>query len=213
MIKVREGSAAPVVFHLSEADGSGADLAGRRVEVILVDKDENAEETQKYSNVDAHSRVSVGARNQTQVLSSSGGEGTFTLSYGEEQTAALSLTATAAQVQAALAALSSIGVGNVKASGGPLGTKDVVVEFIGDLFGDPQPLLVSSSKTVTVTGQTVVVFTPKPDTFRAKLSPYKAYVRKIEPSGEVYTYPEEESGEFFFEIQVEPSFVFPWHGG
>lgn len=48
-------------------------------------------------------------------------------------TSALNYNCTAANVKAALEALSGIGVGNVNCSGGPLNTTPIIVEFVGDL--------------------------------------------------------------------------------
>jgi hypothetical protein len=64
-----------------------------------------------------------------------GGSGltSFTLTFGGQTTASIDDDATAAQVQAALEALSTIGAGNVSVTGGPLGTGPFTVTFIGDL--------------------------------------------------------------------------------
>ncbi len=208
-ITVREGSQATLFFPLTDATGQGADLAGKRVELILVDKDQNREESRVISNVEGsvYGRLSVGARNHRQVLTAVGGSGTFQLQYGGSTTAVLSSTASAAQVQAALASI--VGADNVVCQGGPLGTAAVLIEFVGSLFEQAQPLLVpinvSEGLTVTVVGQTVVYFTPAPRTFWAELSPYKAYFRVIDAVGTILTYPED--GEYFIEIVVQPGYV------
>lgn len=64
-----------------------------------------------------------------------GGSGltSFTLTYSGQTTASIDDDATAAQVQAALEALSNIGEGNVEVTGGPLGTGPFSVKFVGDL--------------------------------------------------------------------------------
>jgi hypothetical protein len=67
--------------------------------------------------------------------------GTFAMVYDGETTTAISGTSTAAQVQAALEALPSIGTGGVTCSGGPVGTNDVVITFAGALAGLAQPLI------------------------------------------------------------------------
>lgn len=66
-----------------------------------------------------------------------GGSGltSFTLTFGGQTTASLDDDATAAQVQAALEALSTIGADNVVVSAGPLGTQPFMVEFVGALGG------------------------------------------------------------------------------
>ena len=72
--------------------------------------------------------------NEVQTLSITGTPtgGTFTITFGGETTAAIDYDATAAEVQAALVALSSIGAGNMLCSGGPLPGTAVVCEFQGD---------------------------------------------------------------------------------
>lgn len=64
-----------------------------------------------------------------------GGSGltSFTLTFGGQTTASIDDDATAAQVQAALEALSTIGAGNVAVTGGPIGTGPFTVTFQGDL--------------------------------------------------------------------------------
>lgn len=59
--------------------------------------------------------------------------GTFTLSFGGQTTGDLDWDSTAAEIETALEALSSIGTGNVTATGGPLNTTAVVVTFGGAL--------------------------------------------------------------------------------
>lgn len=56
---------------------------------------------------------------QTVGISGTPTGGTFTLAYAGQTTASIAYNATAAQVQSALEALSTIGVGNVSVAGGP----------------------------------------------------------------------------------------------
>lgn len=73
------------------------------------------------------------ASNAAQTVSITGNPtgGTFTLTYLGQTTAAIPYNATAAQVEAALAALSNIGAGKVRCSGGPLpGTAITVLLFV-----------------------------------------------------------------------------------
>jgi len=77
-----------------------------------------------------------------QSLSVTGGtptSGTFTLTFGGQTTAAIPFNATAAQVQSALVAISSIGAGNVTCSGGPLPASSVLISFSGSLAFRSQP--------------------------------------------------------------------------
>lgn len=57
--------------------------------------------------------------------------GTFTLTLGGQTTAAIPYNATAAQLQAALVALSTVGAGGVACTGGPLPGTPIVVTFAG----------------------------------------------------------------------------------
>jgi hypothetical protein len=84
--------------------------------------------------------------------------GTFTLTYGGQTTTALAFNATAAAIQAALEALSSIGPGNVVCAGGPISTTAVTVQFTGALGALDAgaitydiALVTGSSPTLTVT--------------------------------------------------------------
>jgi hypothetical protein len=70
---------------------------------------------------------------QTLSISGSPTGGTFTLTFGNQTTAAIPFNATAAQVQTALQALSSIGAGNVACSGGQLPGTGVLIMFQGAL--------------------------------------------------------------------------------
>lgn len=59
--------------------------------------------------------------------------GTFNLTFNAEESGAIDFDATAAEVQAALEAVSTIGAGNVVCTGGPLNTAPVEVQFVRDL--------------------------------------------------------------------------------
>lgn len=74
----------------------------------------------------------VNAVQQVSITGSPTG-GTFTLTYSAQTTAAIAYNATAAAVQTALQALSSIGSGNVSCTGGPLPGSAVNATFIGTL--------------------------------------------------------------------------------
>jgi len=73
---------------------------------------------------------------QTLSISGTPTGGTFTLSYKGQTTAAIAYNAAAAAVQSALAALSTIGTGNVSCSGGALPGTPVVIAFTGTLAND-----------------------------------------------------------------------------
>ena len=57
--------------------------------------------------------------------------GTFTLTFNGQTTAPIPYNATAAQIQAALEALSNIAVGDILAAGNPINTANVTVNFRG----------------------------------------------------------------------------------
>jgi flagellar hook protein FlgE len=73
---------------------------------------------------------------QTVTITGSPTGGHYHLSYGGQTTGDIAYNATAADVQTALAALSTIGTGNVTCTGGPGPDTPVVVTFAGDLGGN-----------------------------------------------------------------------------
>lgn len=106
--------------------------------------------------------------NEEQQISISGSPvaGTFVLEYDGVQTGLLDYDSTAAEIDTALEALSSIGTGNVVCTGGPLPGTPVDVEFIGDLSAQSLDLITapggSSSESVAAGGQpTVTIATPQ----------------------------------------------------
>jgi hypothetical protein len=66
--------------------------------------------------------------------------GTFTLTYSAQTTAAIDFDATATEVQAALVALSNIGPGDIRVTGGPGNVDPFIVTFTGSLGEGPQTL-------------------------------------------------------------------------
>lgn len=82
------------------------------------------------------------AVNEVQTLTITGVPtgGTFTISYRGQTTTAIAHNATAATVQAALVALSTIGAGNVTCTGGALPGAAVVITFTGDFAGSVRTL-------------------------------------------------------------------------
>jgi hypothetical protein len=99
----------------------------------------------------------AGGTAETQTLTKAGtvSGGTFTLSYEGEVTTAIAWDATAADVQAALEALSTIGLGGVVVTGGPLNTGPFTVAFKGQ-SGD-LPALVADTTNLTGAGAGVTV--------------------------------------------------------
>lgn len=70
--------------------------------------------------------------------------GTFKLRYQGATTTAINYNASAATIQAALEALSTIGSGNVSCDGGPINTNAVLVSFIASLGGRDIPDLIET---------------------------------------------------------------------
>lgn len=70
--------------------------------------------------------------------------GTYTLTFSGQTTTAIPYNATAAQVKAALEALSNINVGDVTVTGGPHPGTAVVVTFVGQFMGDDQPQMTAT---------------------------------------------------------------------
>jgi hypothetical protein len=86
---------------------------------------------------------------QTLAITGTPTAGTFRLSFKSVTTATIAYNATAAAVQAALEALSTIGSGNVAATGGPLPGSPVVLTFQGQLAGTNLPMLTVVAPTFT----------------------------------------------------------------
>lgn len=92
-------------------------------------------------------QINSGPASEEQTLSITGAPtgGTFTLTFSGQTTSPLAYNAAAAQVQAALESLSSVGSGNVLGGGGALPGTPVTLTFRGDLANQPQPLIVVSA--------------------------------------------------------------------
>ena len=85
--------------------------------------------------------------------------GTFTLTFNGQTTAPLAFNATAAAIQSAVQALSSVGAGNAVATGGPVNTANVTVTFRGALSEADQPQMTADGSGLTGTTPAVVVNT------------------------------------------------------
>ncbi len=121
---------------------------------------------------------------QTLSVTGSPTGGTFTLTYKAQTTSAITFDSTghhptAAEVQTALEALSTIGVGNVVCSGGPLDSTAVVVKFKGalandttlmthadSLTGGTSPALAIAATTIAYEEIIDVCAVPAPDAFK-----------------------------------------------
>jgi hypothetical protein len=96
-------------------------------------------------------KLSGTTTNEAQTLTITGTPtgGTFKLSFKSVVTATIAYNATAAVVQAALEALSTIGTGNVLCAGGPLPGTAVTVTFQNLLGGTNQPMLAVNTPAFT----------------------------------------------------------------
>lgn len=97
--------------------------------------------------------------NEQQTVTITGGPtgGTFTLTYAGATTAAIAYNATAADVAAALTALSTVGTANVTATGGPLPGAAVVVTFTGRLGSTDVAMMTATSSLTGGTSPAVSV--------------------------------------------------------
>lgn len=106
------------------------------------------------------SQQTIAAVNEVQSIPSSGASaGTFTLSYKGATTAPITFSATAAAVQTALEALSTVGTGNLTVTGGPANTTALVITGAGTLAGQPLDLIVVDKTGLTGAGAMTVTRT------------------------------------------------------
>jgi PKD repeat protein/type 1 glutamine amidotransferase len=94
--------------------------------------------------------------NQTVRVTNATG-GTFTLTFNGQTTAPLAFNATAAQVAAALGALSNIGAANIQATAGPVNTANVLVTWKGTFEEQDVATLTSDATGLTGTTPTITV--------------------------------------------------------
>lgn len=86
--------------------------------------------------------------------------GTFTITFNGQTTAAIASSATAAQVQSALEALSNIVPGDIAVTGGPVETTPLTLTFYGNLIGNVNQVTVDTTNlTGTTPGITVATAT------------------------------------------------------
>lgn len=113
--------------------------------------------------------------NETQSLTmASATSGTFTLSFGGQTTSAIAWNASAATIQAALWALSTIGSGNIAVTGGPISNSPIYVEFIGTLSAANQAAFTADVTSLTGAGAAVTVATVR-NGATGTLGTYAAY--------------------------------------
>lgn len=88
---------------------------------------------------------------QTATASGTVSGGTYTLTFNGQTTTALAYNASAATVQAALEALSTVGTGNVAVTGGPFPGSPLTITFQGTLSGNQAQV---TANTGSLTGST-----------------------------------------------------------
>jgi hypothetical protein len=108
-----------------------------------------------------HEVGTINPVNEVQTVAFSGTVtgGTFTLTFAGQTTAGIAYNATAAAVQSALEALSTIGAGNVSVTGGPGPGTPYAVAFVGALAGTDVAQMTASGAALTGTTPGVAVTT------------------------------------------------------
>lgn len=102
---------------------------------------------------------------QTVTISGTPTGGTFTLTYKGQTTAGIAYNAIASAVQTALAALSTIGTGNVSVTGGPGPATPYVVAMTGSLANDTTAMTASAAGLTGGTPAIAVVQSSVPYSF------------------------------------------------
>jgi len=135
------------------------------------------------------------AANDVQTLAETGSPtgGTFKLTFMGQQTAAIAYNASAATIQAALQALSTIGSGNVTCTGTTIDAGNIVCTFGGAMANLPQQAMTvdysgltgGTSPTITVTHTTTGVANGR----------YKAYAGSGRPVFSRYAFTSDQYGQ------------------
>lgn len=107
--------------------------------------------------VDSTSGAAVNEVQSLEVASATGG--TFKLTFGGQQTAAIAYNATAAVVQAALLALANLAPGDVAGAGGALGAAPVTLTFGGAYAGRNVGQIVVDGSALVGAGAAAVITT------------------------------------------------------
>ncbi|MGE0342555.1 MAG: phage tail tube protein [Porticoccaceae bacterium] len=99
---------------------------------------------------------------QTITISGTPTGGTFTLTFRGQTTAAIDFDATAAEVETAFEALSTVGAGNGTCAGGPLPGTPVTVTFSGDLAASNPPIITAVSSLTGGTNPAIAIAATTP---------------------------------------------------
>jgi hypothetical protein len=132
-------AAAGVVVPQANSFGAPGSLSGDLVAVFLV--------ASQPLTIQTNGAGTIGV----QTITTSGGAtgGTLVLGFNGQITSNIAYNASAATIQTALRALSTIGGTNVTCSGGPLGSAAVTCTFSGSLINQTVPLLTSNISGLT----------------------------------------------------------------
>ncbi|MBM81981.1 MAG: hypothetical protein CMJ78_15530, partial [Planctomycetaceae bacterium] len=125
---------------------TGGDLPGTPVDIEFINQLAATDVSLLMVN-----NTSLVGTNEVQTLALSGNPtgGTFTLTFGGQTTTAIGFDVTDATVQAALEALSSIGVNNVTVAGGTLPGNTLTITFVGALANMDVAAITSDSTGLT----------------------------------------------------------------
>ncbi|MDF2731438.1 MAG: carbohydrate-binding protein, partial [Desertimonas sp.] len=113
----------------------------------------------------AEGSATTNERQTVRTLNATGG--TFTITFQGQTTAALPFNATAAEVQAALIALSNVGETDVTVTGGPANTANLTVLFSGALGQTDLAQMTTDASALTVAPAALVITTQEGDWFQA----------------------------------------------
>lgn len=135
-----EGADSPLTFTTRRGDADAAQvLAQTALKSLAIES--SREEVTVNGNLVAQAINNAGTlttlTDEVQAITKSGTVtgGTFTITYSAQTTAAIDFDATAAEIQAALEALSNLAPGDVLVTGGPISTQRVQIRFAGALAG------------------------------------------------------------------------------
>lgn len=132
----------------------------------------------------------VAAVNEVQSIAVDATAGQWRATFNAQTTGDLAFDITAAALQTALEALSSIGVGNVTVSGGPGNagaTNPYVVTFVGTLGGANQPQMTTSNGTTALSGGAATATVTTTTQGVAPVNEVKTVTIGNKPSGGTFT--------------------------
>lgn len=148
------GTDAPLTFTGRRGDSTAAQVASQ-LQLKSLQIQSSRQENQVSGSLVGQAINNAGAlttlTDEVQAITITGSPtgGTFTLTYSAQTTAAIDFDATAAEVQAALEALSNLAPGDVYVTGGPLPADRLHVRFAGTLAGTDVSQMTANSGSLT----------------------------------------------------------------